>query len=179
MNENNEGQFDVRGEKVPYQPVPAPMPTPAPIPAPAPVPVQPKAIHKPELESPPDYEWEEHYKKPTKHYHILKTLHKTMITSERMIHLLLSGPIMEHRRNQIQLLYECSDACSTTFRCISRNSPFCGKMAKMCARVCKTYCRECTTYTDMESQMASQIIMKCANECRRFSEVYRFNEDTF
>ncbi len=182
MYENNEEQSELRGEKVPYQPTPVPaepispvkpVPPVAPMEPVKPVqPMAPKEIHKPDYESMPDQKWEEHYYKKTEHYHILKTLHKSMFASERLTQILVSGVTVEHRRRQIQLLYECTDVCGTTIRCITRNSPFCGRMAKMCARVCRTYYHECANYTDNESQMTLKILRKCAKECRNFAQNY-------
>jgi hypothetical protein len=121
----------------------------------------------------PGYQWDKHDSKAKGHHHLLKSLHYSVVTSEQVIQVLLSSATLHQRRKQVQLLYECTDVCGTTFRCVLRNSPFSGKMARMCARVCRAYYRECAHYTDAESRMAAKVLLKCANECRKFSEVHR------
>jgi hypothetical protein len=159
MSEENEPQLEFRAETVPYQPVPKP--------------IQPKQIYqKNEDESSPYQELHDIHPKHTAHRHMLKTLHKSMITSERMIQVFLSVSSVQQRTRQIQLLHECSDACATGIRYMSRNSPFSGKMVKMCARICEAYHRECSHYFDPESQMVLETLRKCAQECRNFAIMY-------
>lgn len=167
MPEENDSNSEYRGEKVPYQPSPPPTPLPKP--------VHPKKVYEAYyIESSPETEWDEsHDKHMAHHYHILKTLHKSKTVSERTISLLWSVSALQERTRQIQLLDECSDACGTCIRYISRSSPFSGRMAKMCARVCDTYHRECSHYSDSESQMTAQVLLKCAKECRNFALLYK------
>lgn len=150
MSETNDFNQEFRAEAVPYQPAPQPQPK-----------------QKVYQESSPDPEWHESHH--PEHHRLLKTLHKSMTTSEHMIRVFLSVSSVQQRTRQIQLLHECSDASSTAIRYISRNSPFSRKMVKMCARVCDAYGRECSHYPDPESQMVLRLLNRCSQECRNYS----------
>jgi hypothetical protein len=103
---------------------------------------------------------------------LVKTIQECEMICEEMTGYLKTRQNIELRMQQLELLRDCADICSSTAKCIARNSDYAGCFADLCAKICKACSKECLKYSDKMSKKCGYICKNCAQECQKYAEKY-------
>lgn len=75
---------------------------------------------------------------------------------------------IELRVNQLKLLRDCAEACTSTAIIYCYKSIFTREQVELCGKFCQACGAECLDFQDRESQKCAKVCLVTAKKCREY-----------
>lgn len=89
-----------------------------------------------------------------------------------MFHKILIKDDIHLRREQMKILLDCAEICTSTSILLAHNSVMLEDQLRHCYKVCMLCAEECSKFDDIDSQKCARVCYHCARACKNFITRY-------